>query len=78
MSPRTIRYALLLALEPHGTVRRVSELVAAVGPLAELGPRPSKFISDLSRVELARGRVTRTCWVVTSWSRFTARRANAQ
>ena len=62
MSRRTIRYALLLALEPIGTVRRVSELVAAVRPLAELGPRPSRFVSDLLRVELMRGRVTRPSW----------------
>ena len=62
MSHRTIRYALLLALEPIGTVRRVSELVAAVRPLAELGPRPSKLVSDLLRVELMRGRVTRPSW----------------
>ena len=77
MSHRTIRYALLLALEPIGTVRRVSELVAAVRPLAELGPRPSKFVSDLLRVELMRGRVTDRAGVVTSCSRYPALHAGA-
>ena len=57
-----IRYSLLLALEPIGTERSVSELVRAIRNVVDLGDRPSKFVSDLLRTEVRRGRVERVGW----------------
>ena len=46
MTHLPIRYALRLAIEPLGTVRKVSNQVATATRSNELGPRPSKFVSD--------------------------------
>jgi hypothetical protein len=58
-----LRYVLLIALEPQGSVHRVSELVEHLNALGvDLGPLPSKFVSDLLRAERNRGRVERVAW----------------
>jgi hypothetical protein len=58
-----LRYVLLIALEPQGSVHRVSELVEHLNALGvDLGPLPSKFVSDLLRAERNRGRVDRVAW----------------
>jgi hypothetical protein len=58
-----LRYALLIAFEPPGSVRRVSELVEHLQALEiDLGPLPSKFVSDLLRAERNRGRVEIVAW----------------
>jgi hypothetical protein len=58
-----LRYVLLIALEPPGSVHRVSELAEHLNALSfELGPLPSKFVSDLLRAERNRGRVERVAW----------------
>jgi hypothetical protein len=58
-----LRYVLLIALEPRGSVHRVSELVEHLNALGvDLGPLPSKFVSDLLRAERNRGRVERVAW----------------
>jgi hypothetical protein len=58
-----LRYVLLIALEPQGSVHRVSELVEHLNALGVgLGPLPSKFVSDLLRAERNRGRVERVAW----------------
>ena len=57
-----IRYALLLALEPIGTVRAVEDLVKSISTYVDVGERPSKFVSDLLRTEVRRGRVERVGW----------------
>jgi DNA-binding HxlR family transcriptional regulator len=58
-----LRYSLLIALEPPGSVRRVSELVEHLHALRiDLGPLPSKFVSNLLRAERSRGRVERVAW----------------
>lgn len=58
-----LRYVLLIALEPQGSVHRVSELVEHLSALGvDLGPLPSKFVSNLLRAERSRGRVERVAW----------------
>ncbi len=57
------RYALLIALEPQDSIHRVSELVDHLRALrVDLGPLPSKSVSNLLRAERARGRVERVAW----------------
>lgn len=57
------RYALLIALEPQGSIHPVSELVDHLRGLGvNLGPLPSKSVSNLLRAERARGRVERVGW----------------
>jgi hypothetical protein len=57
------RYALLIALEPQDSIHRVSELVDFLQTLkVDLGPLPSKCVSNLLRAERARGRVERVTW----------------
>jgi hypothetical protein len=42
-----LRYLLLIAPEPHGSVHRVSELVNHLSALGvDLGPLPSTFVSN--------------------------------
>jgi hypothetical protein len=58
-----LRYVVLIALEPQGSVHCVSELVEHLNALGiDLGPLPSKFVSDLLRAERSRGRVERVAW----------------
>jgi hypothetical protein len=58
-----LRYVLLIALEPQGSVHRVSQLVDHLNALGvDLGPLPSKFVSNLLRAERNRGRVERVGW----------------
>ena len=58
-----LRYVLLIALEPQGSVHRVSELVEHLNALGvDFGPLPSKFVSNLLRAERSRGRVERVAW----------------
>lgn len=76
-----IRYSLLLALEPIGTERSVSELVRAIRHVVDLGDRPSKFVSDLLRTEVRRGRVERIGWGryrLVRFPRSTRQRARAR
>jgi hypothetical protein len=57
------RYALLIALEPQDSIHQVSELVDHLQALGvDLGPLPSKSVSNLLRAERARGRVERVAW----------------
>lgn len=66
---RDLRYLLahiLWSLPPNGSAT-VAELVGHVQGLApargfQLGPRPSKQVSDALRWEIAHGRVHRTGW----------------
>ncbi len=58
-----LRYVLVVALEPQGSVHRVAELVEHLSALGvDLGSLPSKFVSDLLRAERSRGRVERAAW----------------
>jgi hypothetical protein len=58
-----LRYVLLIALEPQGSIHRVSELVDHLRALGvDLGPLPSKFVSNLLRAERNRGRVEPVAW----------------
>ncbi len=58
-----LRYVLLIALEPQGSLHRVAELVEQLNTFGvDLGPLPSKFVSDLLRAERNRGRVERVAW----------------
>lgn len=57
------RYVLLIALEPQGSIHKVSELVECLVVLGvDLGPLPSKSVSNLLRAERTRGRVERVAW----------------
>ena len=61
------RYVLLIALEPQGSIHKVSELVECLVALGvdlgvDLGPLPSESVSNLLRAERTRGRVERVAW----------------
>ncbi len=57
-----LRY-VLIALEQQGSIHKVSELVEYLLALGvDLGPPPSKSVSNLLRAERTRGRVERVAW----------------
>ena len=62
--PILVRYAMTdLMAGPERRVWRVAELVEALLASGfDLGPQPSKWVSDLLRAEVRRGRVARGGW----------------
>jgi hypothetical protein len=63
MESLKLRYVLLIALEPQGSLHKIAELVQHLRALhIDLGPLPSKTVSNLLRAERTRGRVERVAW----------------